>query len=138
MLINNWLKVSNNLILRSFLKQLPHVYERTQKKRGLRCLLFNWRFCKTQHDNNRTTARACTIWYDSLFKTQESLTNTHQAQAFTVHYSVVFKNFADFQLGIISVKCLQYVISDSQTRNAIRCGITAKVRSKNEYARENR
>ena len=27
---------------------------------------------------------------------------------------------------------------DSQTRNAIRCGITAKVRRKNEYARENR
>ena len=30
-----------------------------------------------------------------------------QAQAFIVHYPVKLKNFPDFQLGIIFVKCLQ-------------------------------
>ena len=67
-----------------------------------------------------------------------NLTCSYKAQAFTVHYSSMPKIFQISNTGIIFVKCLQYVINDSRLRNAIRCGITAKVRRKNEYARENR
>ena len=48
------------------------------------------------------------------------------------------KNFADFQVQNNLRKMLTICNKDSQTRNAIRCGITAKVRRKNEYAREMR
>ena len=66
------------------------------KKTRACCLLFVIRLWKTPSNNNRTTARACTIWDNPPVKTQENITCTYQAQAFTVHYSIRLKNFPDF------------------------------------------
>ena len=62
--------------------------------------------------------------------------DSYVAQAFTVHYSTKLKNFPDFQKRNNLRKILAKCYCDSQRRNALRCGIDAKVRRKNEIARD--
>ena len=89
---------------------------------------------------NRTTARAYTIDYNLSLKFQIKgdaviILYPYLAQAFTVHYPGKLKILQISARNNLR-KMLTIFSSDSLSRNALRCGIDAKVRSKNEIARK--
>ena len=120
---------------------------RHKKARALRCLIFNlrhrqtprWKIIEQQPAPIRLYFQfLCTDTY-TMICTNYKKPHIKFVHSASIYLSIIPSNLKIlpiFRLGIIFTKCLSIFSFDSLRRIPIRCGIDAKVRSKNEIARK--